>query len=87
MSKRPLKIQTVAADGTLTDGARVVKLYTMTGFDHTVDMLMVYLPREEVLAEANAYTPPEAPSTPLIAPKVPYAAALCDNVQRLELGC
>jgi glyoxylase-like metal-dependent hydrolase (beta-lactamase superfamily II) len=85
MSKRPLKIQTVAADGTLTDGARVVKLYTMTGFDHTVDMLMVYLPREEVLAEADAYTPPEMPSTPLIAPKVPYAAALYDNVQRLSL--
>src|SRR5207244_13166285 len=44
MSKKPLKIQTVGADGALTDGTRVVKLYTMTGFDHTIDMLMVYLP-------------------------------------------
>jgi glyoxylase-like metal-dependent hydrolase (beta-lactamase superfamily II) len=84
-SKRPLKIQTVAADGTLTDGSRTVKLYTMTGFDHTTDMLMVYLPREKVLAEADAYTAPEISSTSLIALKVPYAAALYDNVQRLNL--
>jgi glyoxylase-like metal-dependent hydrolase (beta-lactamase superfamily II) len=85
LSKRPLTIHTVAAQDTLTDGVRIVKLYTMTGFDHTLDMLMVYLPREKVLAEADAYTPPETPSTPLIAPKVPYAAALYDNVQRLRL--
>jgi|SRR5437667_1295802 len=39
----------------------------------------------KALAEADAYTPPETPVTPLIAPKVPYAAALCDNVQRLQL--
>ena len=85
MSKKPLKIQTVGADGALTDGTRVVKLYTMTGFDHTIDMLMVYLPREKILAEADAYTPPDTPTTRLIAPKVPYAAALYDNIQRLKL--
>ena len=85
MSKKPLKIQTVAAEGTLTDGVRTVKLYTMTGFDHTVDMLLVYLPQEKLLAEADTYAPPETPNTPLITPKVPYAAALYDNVQRLKL--
>ncbi len=85
LSKKPLKLQTVDSEGTLTDGARVVKLYAMTGFDHTIDMLMVYLPKEKVLAEADAYTPPETPTTPLIAPKVPYAAALYDNIRRLKL--
>jgi glyoxylase-like metal-dependent hydrolase (beta-lactamase superfamily II) len=84
-SNRPLKIQTVATDGTLTDGARIVKLHTMTRFDHAVDMLMVYLPAEQLLVEADAYTPPETPSMPLIAPKVPYAASLYDNIQRLKL--
>jgi len=43
----------------------------MTGFDHTDDMLLVYLPKEKILAEADAYTPPDTPATPLIAPKVP----------------
>jgi glyoxylase-like metal-dependent hydrolase (beta-lactamase superfamily II) len=57
----------------------------MTGFDHTDDMFMVYLPKEKILAEADAYTPPETPTTPLIAPKIPYAAALWDNIQSLKL--
>jgi glyoxylase-like metal-dependent hydrolase (beta-lactamase superfamily II) len=57
----------------------------MSGFDHTIDMLMVYLPKEKVLVEADAYTPPDTPTTPLIAPKVPYAAALYDNIRRLGL--
>ena len=48
-------------------------------------MLLVYLPKEKILAEADAYTPNETPTTPLIAPKVPYASALYDNIQRLKL--
>jgi hypothetical protein len=42
----------------------------MTAFEHTDDMLIVYLPKEKILAEADAYTPTETPTTPLIAPKV-----------------
>jgi glyoxylase-like metal-dependent hydrolase (beta-lactamase superfamily II) len=75
----------VDSAGTLDDGARTIKLYTMTGFDHSLDMLMVYLPREKVLAEADAYTPPQTPTTPLVASKVPYAGALYDNIRRLKL--
>jgi glyoxylase-like metal-dependent hydrolase (beta-lactamase superfamily II) len=85
VSKKPLKFEPVDAEGTLTDGVRVIKLYTMMKFDHTADMLMVYLPKERLLAEADAYSPPDTPTTPLIAPKVPYAAALCDNIRRLKL--
>jgi glyoxylase-like metal-dependent hydrolase (beta-lactamase superfamily II) len=57
----------------------------MSGFDHTGDMLMVYLPKEKILAEADAYTPPQTPTTPLIAPKVSYAVALYQNIQDLRL--
>jgi len=57
----------------------------MAGFDHADDLLMVYLPKEKILAEADAYSPPQTPGTPLIAPKVTYAAALYDNVKRLNL--
>jgi len=85
LSTRPLKLQSVSAEATLTDGTRTIKLYLMTGFEHTADLLMVYLPKEKILVEADAYTPPETPTTPLIAPKVPYAAALLENIQRLKL--
>ena len=74
-----------SAEAALTDGERTIKLYTMTGFEHTADMLMVYLPNEKVLAEADAYSPPETPTTPIPAPRVPYAAALYDNIRRLKL--
>jgi glyoxylase-like metal-dependent hydrolase (beta-lactamase superfamily II) len=84
-SGRPLMLKTVDAEGTLTDGTRIVKLYAMTNFDHANDMLIVYLPKEKLLAEADAYTPPDAATTPLIASKVPYAAALDDNIRRLRL--
>ena len=69
--RKPLKLQTIGSEGTFSNGNRIIKLYAMTGFDHTDDMLLVYLPKEKILAEADAYTPPDTPATPLIAPKVP----------------
>jgi glyoxylase-like metal-dependent hydrolase (beta-lactamase superfamily II) len=84
-SRKPLRLQTVGSESTLTDGMRTIKLYTMTGFDHTDDMLLVYLPKERILAEADAYTPTAIPTTPLIPTKVPYAAALYANLQHLKL--
>jgi glyoxylase-like metal-dependent hydrolase (beta-lactamase superfamily II) len=84
-SRKPLELETLRSEKTISDGTRTIKLYTMTGFDHTDDMLLVYLPAERILAEADAYTPPATPDTPLIAPKAPYARALYANIQRLGL--
>jgi glyoxylase-like metal-dependent hydrolase (beta-lactamase superfamily II) len=84
-SRKPLKLELVGAEKTISDGNRTIKLYTMTGFDHTDDMLLVYLPNDKILAEADAYTPPDSAATPLIPPKIPYARALCDNIRRLQL--
>jgi glyoxylase-like metal-dependent hydrolase (beta-lactamase superfamily II) len=85
MSNRALKLSMVGSEGTLTDGDRTIKLYAMSGFEHTGDMLMVYLPKEELLAEADAYAPLQSPDTLQIATKRSYAAALVDNIQRLKL--
>ena len=48
-------------------------------------MLMVYLPKEKLLIEADAYTP-AAPNTP--PPTTPNAnnVNLIDNIERLKLG-
>jgi glyoxylase-like metal-dependent hydrolase (beta-lactamase superfamily II) len=48
-------------------------------------MLVVYLPKEKLLAEPDAFTPPPQAGTPLVKPAVPYARALYDNIQRLKL--
>jgi glyoxylase-like metal-dependent hydrolase (beta-lactamase superfamily II) len=84
-SKKAVKIQTVGDKGQLTDGNRVIELHRLTGYEHTGDMLVVYLPKEKILAEPDAFTPPAQAGTPLIPPGVVYAKALNDNIQRLKL--
>jgi glyoxylase-like metal-dependent hydrolase (beta-lactamase superfamily II) len=84
-SKKPVKIQTVGAKGTLTDGTRTIELHLLTNYEHTGDMLVVYLPKEKILGEPDAFTAPATPTTPLVVTAVPYAAALYDNIQRLKL--
>jgi glyoxylase-like metal-dependent hydrolase (beta-lactamase superfamily II) len=85
-SKKSVKIQAVGAKGTLTDGTRTIELHLLTGYEHTGDMLVVYLPKEKILAEPDAFTPPEPSTAPLVVTAVPYAAALYDNIQRLKLN-
>jgi glyoxylase-like metal-dependent hydrolase (beta-lactamase superfamily II) len=84
-SKKPVKIQTVGAKGVLTDGTRTIELHLLTNYEHTGDMLVVYLPKEKILGEPDAFTAPATPTTPLAVTAVPYAAALYDNIKRLNL--
>jgi glyoxylase-like metal-dependent hydrolase (beta-lactamase superfamily II) len=84
-SKKPVKIQTVGAKGTLTDGARTIELHLLTNYEHTGDMLLVYLPKERILAEPDAFTALPTPTSTLVVTAVPYAAALYDTIQRLHL--
>jgi glyoxylase-like metal-dependent hydrolase (beta-lactamase superfamily II) len=84
-SKKPAKIQTVGDKYVLTDGNRTIELHLLKGYEHTGDMLVVYLPKEKLLAEPDAFTPPPQAGTPLVRTAVPYAKALYDNIQRLKL--
>jgi glyoxylase-like metal-dependent hydrolase (beta-lactamase superfamily II) len=85
-SQKAVQIQTVGDDGELTDGRRVIELHRLQGYDHAGDMLVVYLPREGILGEPDAFTPPAQAGTPLIPPAVPSAKALNDNIKRLKLN-
>jgi glyoxylase-like metal-dependent hydrolase (beta-lactamase superfamily II) len=78
-------VQTVGDKGQLTDGTRTIELYTIAGNDHNAGMLFVYLPKEKILAEADAFTPPAQPNEPLLSVAVPFATALYDNIQRRKL--
>ena len=84
-SKKGVKIRTVGDDATLKDATRVVELHRLQGYEHTGDMLVVYLPKEKLLGEPDAFTPPPQAGTALIPPAVPSAKALYDNIQRLKL--
>ena len=87
-AKNAVKIQGVGDNYKLTDGTRVIELHRMTGYEHTGDMMLVYLPKEKILGEPDAFTPggaAGATTTALIPPAVPYAKALLDNIHRLNL--
>ena len=83
-SRKPVRIQTVGDRGQLTDGTRTIELHRLQNYEHTGDMLIVYLPKEKILGEPDAFTPP-APNAQLISPAVAYAKALHANIQRLKL--
>ena len=74
----------VVGNRMLTDGSRRLMIHHYPGNMHNPGMLMVYLPKEKILIEADSFSPPAAPLT---AP--PHALAnlqhFYDSVQRLQL--
>ena len=74
----------VVGNRMLTDGSRQLMIYHYPGNMHNPGMLMMYLPKEKILIEADSFSPP---AVPLTAP--PNALAnlqhFYDSVQRLQL--
>ncbi|MQA28985.1 MAG: MBL fold metallo-hydrolase [Luteitalea sp.] len=68
----------------LTDGRRPVEIHQIAGGGHNDAFAMVYLPRERILIEVDAYTPPAA-NAPPPATVNPYTVNLYENIQRLKL--
>jgi glyoxylase-like metal-dependent hydrolase (beta-lactamase superfamily II) len=52
----------VIGSRTFTDGARTMTVYHYAGNMHNPGMLMVHLPKERILIEADSYTPPANPA-------------------------
>ncbi len=75
----------VSGKRSFTDGARVVDVYYIEGSVHADGFLMVHLPKEKLLIEADAFTPGAPNSAP---PAVPNAlhVNLVQNIERLKLG-
>jgi glyoxylase-like metal-dependent hydrolase (beta-lactamase superfamily II) len=69
----------------LTDGTRTVEIHHITGILHADDMLMAYLPKEKLLIEADAYTPP-APNAAPMTPPNPFNVSLVENIGKLKLA-
>jgi glyoxylase-like metal-dependent hydrolase (beta-lactamase superfamily II) len=82
-SRKPAVIEVVNGKRVLTSGNRTVELYHIAGSVHSGSMLMVYLPAEKMLIEADLYSPPAANATTI--PPAPFAKNLVDNIDRLGL--
>ena len=81
---RAARIEGVSDRRSLTDGMRTVDLYSIEKSTHSGSMLIVHLPAEKILIEADLFTSP-APNLPNPTP-APFAPNLLDNVGRLNLA-
>lgn len=68
----------------LSDGKRTIELHSIAGSGHNDAFLLVYLPKEKILVEADAYTPTAA-NVPPPAKANPYSVNLYQNIQNLKL--
>jgi glyoxylase-like metal-dependent hydrolase (beta-lactamase superfamily II) len=69
----------------LTDGTRTVEIHHIAGNTHADGMLMVYLPKERLLIQADAFSP-GPPNAPVPAVINPLSVNLADNIARLNLA-
>jgi hypothetical protein len=67
----------------MSDGSREVDIYHLTGNMHNPGLLMLYLPRERTLIEADSWSPPAAAGD--YPGAVPNLVQFYDAVQRLNL--
>lgn len=84
-SGRRATVSGVDGKRVFTDGSRNVEVYFIEGSVHAHGFNMVYLPKEKLLIEADAYTP-GAPNTPTPAVINGNHKVLVDNMDRLKLG-
>ena len=63
MSGRTPVFEGVLGNRLMTDGARSLVIYHYAGNMHNPGMLMVYLPKEKILIEADSFSPSAAPLT------------------------
>jgi glyoxylase-like metal-dependent hydrolase (beta-lactamase superfamily II) len=83
-SKKAPKFETVSDKHVLMDKNRNIEIHSIEGSGHNDAFLMIYLPKEKILIEGDAYTPGAADAPPPAVPN-PYTVNLYENIQRLKL--
>jgi len=83
-SNKPAHFETFNDKHVLSDGKRTIELHSIAGSGHNDAFLLVYLPKEKILVEADAYTPTAADVPPPAKPN-PYSVNLYQNIQKLRL--
>jgi glyoxylase-like metal-dependent hydrolase (beta-lactamase superfamily II) len=83
-SKKKPKIETVSEKRVLQDEMRTVEIHHVVGLPHADGMLMIYLPKEKILAYADMFNLPPA-SDPVPNPPVVGTMVFLANIERLKL--
>jgi glyoxylase-like metal-dependent hydrolase (beta-lactamase superfamily II) len=79
-SGKKAKFVTVSDRMTMRDGTRTVELFHVADSNHSDTFLMVYLPKEKILIEADSFTP-GPPNSPPPAQLNPNNTNLVDNLK------
>jgi glyoxylase-like metal-dependent hydrolase (beta-lactamase superfamily II) len=69
----------------MTDGTRTVEIHRIGDNRHHDGLSMVYLPKEKLLIQADAFTP-VAPNAKYPTPPNPFSENLAENITRLGLN-
>lgn len=83
-SSKPPRFESFTDKHVLTDGKRKIEIHSIAGNGHNDAFVLVYLPKEKVLIEADAFTPTAA-NVPPPATANPYSVNLYENIQKLNL--
>jgi glyoxylase-like metal-dependent hydrolase (beta-lactamase superfamily II) len=84
-SGKKLSVVPVNEKLVLDDGARKVEVHRIRPSDHVETFLMVYLPNEKLLVQADAFTPGPPGSPPPAPPNNHNQLTLVENIERLKL--
>jgi len=81
---RASTLETMKDKRVITDGNMTLEIYLMKDQPHSEGLLMMYVPKDKLLMQADAYIPrPGAPPLPMPSP---YTTNLVDNITRLKLS-
>lgn len=83
-NRKPLNLLVVGDRHTMRDELRAIEIHHVPGNAHNANMLVVYLPAERILIQADLYNPPAANAA--APPAFPFVANLVENVQKRGLG-
>ena len=86
-SPRAARFETLTDKYVMSDGTRSLELHVLQGNTHNPGLLLVYLPKERLLHQADAFTapPPGAPLPPAINMVNARNLNLAANIDRLRL--
>ncbi len=84
LSKKKAVIESFTDKKTITDGVRTIELYHIAGNLHNDGIIMIYFPKEKILALCDMFAriPADAPVPEKVSP---FTVNLLENIDRLKL--